>query len=64
MLENTYRQNRLGLVSDAVFDGYGWNRALHQTAFFKDWWEARAGLWSTPDFREFFESRVQVDPAP
>ena len=64
MLENTYHQNRLGLVSDAVFDGYGWNRRLHQTAFFKEWWEARAGLWSTPDFREFFESRVQVGPAP
>ena len=64
MLENTYRQNRLGLVSDAVFDGYGWNRGLHQTRFFEEWWERYADLWVTSDFRGFFESRVQIGPSP
>ena len=38
MLENTFVQYRLGLVDEAVFDGYGWNRAIHRTAYFHEWW--------------------------
>ena len=64
LLENTYLQYRLGLVSEAVFEGYGWNRGFHQTPFFAGWWEARADLWVSPDFKEFFESRVKIGPNP
>lgn len=64
MLENTYLQNRLGLVDDAVFEGYGWNRAFHRTPYFATMWERRARLFVTEDFREFFESRVQIGPDP
>ena len=64
MLENTFVQNRLGLVSDHVFEGYGWNRRLHQTPYFKEWWEARADLWVGADFKNHFESRVQIGPSP
>ena len=64
MLENTFVQNRLGLVSDHVFEGYGWNRRFHQTPYFKEWWEARAELWVSADFKSYFESRVQIGPSP
>ncbi len=62
MLENTYLQNRLGLVDDAVFDGYGWNRLFHRTPYFKEMWHRRAELFVTDEFREFFEARVQIGP--
>ena len=64
MLENTFVQNRLGLVSDQVFEGYGWNRQFHRTPYFEEWWESRAHLWVSDDFKSYFESRVQIGPAP
>ena len=64
LLENTFVQHRLGLVPDDVFEGYGWNRRFHQTPYFKEWWEARADLWVSADFKSHFESRVQIGPSP
>jgi hypothetical protein len=64
MLENMFVQNRLGLVSDLVFEGYGWNRRFHQTPYFREWWELFAHAWVSEEFGSFFESRVQVGPSP
>lgn len=64
MLENTYVQNQLGLVSADVFEGYGWKRTLHHTPYFADWWRRRASLWVSPGFKRFFEARVQIGPRP
>lgn len=64
MLENTYVQYQLGLVDEAVFRGYGWNRAIHRTPYFEDWWQSYSDAWVSPEFKEFFESRVQIGPTP
>lgn len=60
-LENTYLQNREGIVSDEVFDTYTWGDPLLRTAFFAEWWEMLAEDLVGPDFRDFLESRVQFD---
>ena len=38
LLENTFVQHRLGLVDEAVFDAYGWNRNIHRTPYFQEFW--------------------------
>jgi len=62
MLENTYLQHRLGLVSDVVFESYGWNNAIHQTTYFGTWWTGSSLLFVSPEFKSFFESRVRIGP--
>ena len=62
MLENTYLQHREGLVPDAVFESYGWNDLVTRTAYFAEFWAASAEGSVSPDFQQFFESRVQIGP--
>ena len=64
LLENTFVQHRLGLVDEAVFDAYGWNRNIHRTPYFQEWWNTYARAWVSSDFREFFEARVQIGADP
>jgi hypothetical protein len=62
MLENTYLQHREGLVPDAVFESYGWNDLVTHTPYFAEFWAASADGSVSPDFQQFFESRVQIGP--
>jgi hypothetical protein len=63
MLENSFLQHREGLVSEAVFDSYGWTWGMIQTARFEEYWRNRSSPHVTsPDFVEFFEARVQIGP--
>ena len=63
MLENSFHQHREGLVSEAVFDGYGWRWGMIQTARFEEYWRGRENPHvASPDFVEFFEARVQIGP--
>ncbi len=61
-LENTYLRHREGLVPDAVFESYGWNDNLPRTKYFAEFWADNAGEVVGPDFKQFFESRVQIGP--
>ncbi len=61
-LENTYLQHREGLVPDAVFESYGWNDSLPRTKYFAEFWADNADEVVGPDFKQFFESRVQIGP--
>ena len=61
-LENTYLQHREGLVPDAVFESYGWNDNLPRTKYFADFWANNADAVVSPDFKQYFESRVQIGP--
>jgi len=61
MLENSFLQHREGLVSEAVFDSYGWTWGMIQTPRFEEYWRNRSSPHVTsPDFVEFFEARVQI----
>ena len=63
MLENSFLQHREGLVSEAVFDSYGWTWGMIQTPRFEEYWRNRSSPHVTsPDFVEFFEARVQIGP--
>ena len=62
MLENTYLQHREGRVPDAVFESYGWNDLVTRTAYFAEFWATSADGSVSPDFQQFFESRVQIGP--
>ncbi len=62
MLENTYLQNRLGLVPDAVFESYGWNDGIIGTAYFAAWWDGGVDHVVSDDFQRFFEARVRIGP--
>lgn len=63
MLENSFLQHREGLVSEAVFDSYGWTWGMLQTPRFEEYWRNRSSPHVTsPDFVEFFEARVQIGP--
>ena len=61
-LENTYIQHREGLVSDVVFETFGWQDPIYATPFFAEWWDNLATRWLSTDFRAYFESRVQIGP--
>ncbi len=61
-LENTYIQHQEGLVSDVVFETFGWQDPIYGTPFFAQWWANLATRWLSPDFRAYFESRVQIGP--
>ena len=60
-LENTYLQNREGIVLDEVFNTYTWGDPLLRTAWFAEWWEVLAEDLVGSDFKGFLESRVQFD---
>lgn len=38
-LENTWKQYEAGMVSEDVFDGYGWNDGLLERRAFLEWWD-------------------------
>jgi hypothetical protein len=63
MLENSFLQHREGLVSEAVFESYGWTWGMLQTARFEEYWRNRSSPHvASPDFVEFFEARVRIGP--
>jgi len=63
MLENSFLQHREGLVSEAVFDSYGWTWGMIQTTRFEEYWRNRSSPHVTsPEFVAFFEARVQIGP--
>jgi hypothetical protein len=63
MLENSFLQHREGLVSEAVFDSYGWTWGMIQTARFEEYWRNRSSPHvASPEFVGFFEARVQIGP--
>ena len=62
LLENTYLQEREGLVSDAVYESYGWNDAVLRLPYFAEFWALNADGVVSPEFRRFFESRVKIGP--
>ena len=63
MLENSFLQHREGLVSEAVFDSYGWTWGMIQTARFEEYWRNRSSPHvASPEFVEFFEARVPIGP--
>lgn len=65
MLENSYLQHREGMVSDAVFESYGWTWGMLQTARFEEYWRNRSSPHvASPEFVEFFEAQVQIGPGP
>lgn len=60
-LENSFFQFQSGLADDRVFKSYGWNDGIFLSQHFADFW-ARFGTQRTtsPEFRDFFESRVEL----
>ena len=63
MLENSFLQHREGLVSEAVFDSYGWTWGMIQTPRFEEYWRDRSSPHvASPDFVEFFQALVQIGP--
>ncbi len=62
MLENSYLQHREGLVSDVVFESYGWRWGLIQTPRFREWWDDSSRRVVSSEFATFFEERVQIGP--
>jgi hypothetical protein len=63
MLENSFLQHREGLVTEAVFDSYGWTWGMIQTARFEEYWRNRSSPHvASPEFVEFFEARVRIGP--
>lgn len=62
-LENSFLQYREGLVSDAVFESYGWQYGLIQTRTFGDYWEYTEGEIIHPEFAKFMSDRVQIGPS-
>lgn len=61
-LENTYVQHREGLVSNVVFETYGWRDGLYGTPFFAEWWDDLAEETLSPEFRAFFEAQIRIGP--
>jgi hypothetical protein len=61
-LENSYLQHHEGLVSDIVFESYGWRYAFVRTTRFEEYWNVVAKHVVSPDFAAFFESRVTIGP--
>jgi len=63
MLENSFLQHREGLVTEAVFDSYGWTWGMIQTPRFEEYWRNRSSPHvASREFVEFFEARVQIGP--
>ena len=63
MLENSYLQHREGLVSNAVFEGYGWRWGMIQTERFEEYWKNSSQLVVGSEFAAFFEHQVQIGPS-
>ena len=67
-LENTYLQHRAGVVSDEVFESYGWRNLLWITPHFQEMSEAILRVAVSPEFAEFFVEQTAAlgsyrDPA-
>lgn len=63
-LENTYQQHASGVVDDRVFESYGWRDSLWDRPHFWDFWYDWGGQHSVvPDFREFFQERMDPEGA-
>ena len=67
-LENTFLQHRAGVVSDDVFESYGWRNRLWVTPHFLARADVVLSVAVSPEFAEFFRSRtsdlVPWTPAP
>ena len=59
-LENTYIQFRNGLVSDDVFDSYGWEDGIFGRPHFAYYWCFIGRGDYSSDFREFFKNRMML----
>lgn len=57
-LENTYRQHRAGVVSEEVFESYGWRNLLWITPHFREVSDAILRVAASPEFAEFFLERT------
>jgi hypothetical protein len=57
-LENTFLQQRSGIVSDDVFESYGWRNRLWMTPHFLERVDGRLGVAVSPEFAEFFRVRT------
>lgn len=64
-LENSYLQFEAGVVDDRIFDSYGWNDAILTKRHFREFWNDQGGgAGVSPEFRRFFEARVDVTGSP
>ena len=57
-LENTYRQHLAGIVSEEVFESYGWRNLLWITPHFRAMSDAMLRVAVSPEFAEFFLERT------
>ena len=57
-LENTYLQNRAGIVSDDVFESYGWRNRIWVSPHFLAQSEGILRVGVSPAFADFFEART------
>ena len=57
-LENTYLQNQAGIVSDDVFESYGWRNRLWVTPHFLGNGNGLLDVAVSPEFAEFFRART------
>ncbi|MDX1388126.1 MAG: ester cyclase [Acidobacteriota bacterium] len=57
-LENTYLQYRAGLVSEDVFESYGWRNLLWITPHFLEISDDMLRVAVSPEFAEFFRDRT------
>ena len=62
-LENTYLQNRAGLVSDDVFQSYGWRNLIWVSPHFLSRSEGILSVSVSPEFADFFKARTsELEP--
>lgn len=57
-LENTFLQARAGIVSEEVFDSYGWRNRLWATPHFLAQRDPILRVAASPEFAEFFKERT------
>ena len=62
-LENTYLQNRAGIVSDDVFESYGWRNRIWVSPHFLRVSEGILSVGVSPEFADFFKARTsELEP--
>ena len=62
-LANTYLQNRAGIVSDDVFESYGWRNRIWVSPHFLSQSEGILSVAVSPEFAYFFKARTsELEP--
>jgi len=61
-LQNTYLQRKAGVVDDEVFESFGWNSPVMQTAHFREWSDRALAAGTSPEFASFFRAWM-TDPS-